>query len=454
MNDTSRVKPAEVSRRSCSPTLRSVVATWNERIRFRWDLEQMSKANPHLIDDIGLTRQQVEAEIAKPFWQESTTSPREDRIPWAAMAGIIATVTMGALAQGVLYPLLSFILERQGTSPGLIGLSAAMTPLGFIVSAAFTPALARRVGGSRLAILCSILTALTLAAIAWTQDVWAWMPLRFLLGFFSKPPYVICETWLISITPPSRRGRIMGLYSSIVSGGFAIGPLSLGLVGTQGWAPFMIGIVAFLLCALIVLAVVPRLPKRAHEGKAVSVGGFFALAPLLMFAVFAAAAFEQTLISLFAVYGAAFDSADGRIASLIGCFIAGDAVLQIWLGRLAERLGSAQTMLFCVLASLAGCLLLPLAFNSWLIWPLLFAWGGVSFGIYTMSLIQLGERFTGQALIAGNAAFAFAWGTGGIVGSPATGLAMQLIGHQGLPLSLGLLCCALAVFLMAERRRV
>ena len=29
----------------------------------------MSKANPHLIDDIGLTRRQVEAEIAKPFWQ-------------------------------------------------------------------------------------------------------------------------------------------------------------------------------------------------------------------------------------------------------------------------------------------------------------------------------------------------------------------------------------------------
>ena len=89
-----------------------------------------------------------------------------------------------------------------------------------------------------------------------------------------------------------------------------------------------------------------------------------------------------------------------------------------------------------------------------LIWPLVFVWGGVSFGIYTMSLIQLGERFTGQALIAGNAAFAVVWGIGGIVGSPATGLAMQLIGHQGLPSSLGLLCCVLAVFLMAERRRV
>lgn len=385
---------------------------------------------------------------------ESTTSPQGNRTPWAAMAGIIATITVFAVAQGLTYPLLSFILERQGTTSGLIGLSAAMTPLGFIVSAPFIPALARRAGGARLAIVCSFLTAPTLFAIAFTQDVWAWMPLRFLLGFLANPLYVISETWLIAVTPAPRRGRIMGLYSSVVSGGFAIGPLSLGLVGTQGWPPFLIGIVAFLLCGLIVLAVVPRLPDMPEEGEQISVGGFFALAPLLLFAVFTAAAFEQTLLSLFAVYGAALGSAEERIASLITCFIAGNAVLQILLGRVAEHLGSTRTMSFCTLTCLACCLLLPSIFNSWLIWPLVFVWGGVSFGIYTMSLIQLGERFTGPALIAGNAAFAFAWGIGGIVGSPATGLAMQLIGHQGLPSSLGLLCGVLAAFLMAERRRL
>ncbi|RVH85121.1 MFS transporter, partial [Sinorhizobium meliloti] len=49
---------------------------------------------------------------------ESTTLSRQDQIPWAAMAGIIATVTVFAVAQGLTYPLLSFILERQGTTPG------------------------------------------------------------------------------------------------------------------------------------------------------------------------------------------------------------------------------------------------------------------------------------------------------------------------------------------------
>jgi MFS family permease len=385
---------------------------------------------------------------------ESTTSTGESGIPWAAMAGIIATVSVFALAQGLTYPLLSFILERQGTTPALIGLSAAMTPLGFIVSAPFIPALAQRVGGARLAILCALLAAFALAAIGFVQDVRAWMPLRFLLGVFANPLYVVSETWLIALTPAARRGRILGLYSSVVSGGFAIGPLSLGLVGTAGWAPFLVGIVAFLLCSLIVLAVAQRLPDMPQEGEAVSIGGIFSRAPLLLFAVFTAAAFEQTFVSLFAVYGTALGSSEARIAALITVFIAGNAVLQVVLGRIAERCGAARTMLACALAALFFCLLLPQVFAAWPVWPLLFVWGGVSFGIYTMALIELGERFTGQALIAGNAAFALVWGIGGMTGSPATGLAMQLIGHQGLPASLGLLCFMLALLLVLRRRRV
>lgn len=383
----------------------------------------------------------------------STTPLREERIPWAAMAGIIATVSVFAVAQGLTYPLLSFILERQGTSPGLIGLSAAMTPLGFILSAPFIPLLTRRIGAARLAICCAILAALSLTAIASTQDAWLWMPLRLLLGIFANPLYVISETWLITIAPASRRGRIMGLYASLVSAGFAIGPLSLGLVGTQGWPPFLIGIGAFLFCGLIVLAVMPRLPKMAHEGESTSVGGFVRLAPLLLFGVFAAAAFEQSLLSMLAVYGAAYGSPEGRLASLITCFIAGNAVMQILLGRLAERLGSAPAMIFCALTAVAGCLLLPVCFDSWLAWPLVFVWGGASFGIYTMSLIQLGERFTGQFLIAGNAAFALFWGIGGMLGSPVTGMVMQLVGHQGLPITLGVLCGVLALLLIVKLRR-
>ncbi|WP_348628295.1 DUF1127 domain-containing protein, partial [Mesorhizobium sp. M4A.F.Ca.ET.050.02.1.1] len=51
-------------------SLRGTIAAWRRQARFRWDLKRISETNPHLIDDIGLTRRQVEEEIAKlPFWQ-------------------------------------------------------------------------------------------------------------------------------------------------------------------------------------------------------------------------------------------------------------------------------------------------------------------------------------------------------------------------------------------------
>ena len=49
--------------------LRSVIAAWRERIYFRRELEQLLKNNPELIDDVGLTKRQIEAAIAKPFWR-------------------------------------------------------------------------------------------------------------------------------------------------------------------------------------------------------------------------------------------------------------------------------------------------------------------------------------------------------------------------------------------------
>ncbi len=43
-----------------------VVFTWMQRIHSR---EQLKSLNDHVLTDIGLTRQEVEREIRKPFWK-------------------------------------------------------------------------------------------------------------------------------------------------------------------------------------------------------------------------------------------------------------------------------------------------------------------------------------------------------------------------------------------------
>ncbi|MDG4906464.1 MFS transporter [Mesorhizobium sp. WSM4898] len=375
-----------------------------------------------------------------------------ETVQWAAITGVIATVSVFAIAQGLSYPLLSFILQRQGVSPAVIGLSAAMTPVGFILSSPLIPGLARRFGAGRTALICAGLSALVLALIGWTQDVYLWFPLRFLVGEVTNPLYVLSEIWVIALAPPSRRGRVMGIYSTIISAGFAAGPLCLLAVGTEGWPPFLVGIFAFLFCGACLAVVVKRLPRVDEAGEKVSVLGFMPLAWLLLSAVVAAAGFEQSVLALLPVYGTHFDIPETRMSALLSMMIAGNIAMQVPLGLLAERLTARLVRFGCVSVTVLGCALLPALIETPLIWPCVFIWGAVSYGIYTMSIIELGERFTGSALVAGNASFSLMWGVGGILVPPLTGGVMDLIGAAGLPVTLGAICAALAVATVIRRR--
>ena len=375
---------------------------------------------------------------------------------WAAIAGVIATVSVFAIAQGLSYPLLSFVLQSQGVSPGMIGLSAAMTPIGFIVSAPVVPMLARRFGAARTALTCAALSALTLLLVGWTYDVYAWFPLRFMIGVVTNPLYVLSETWVIALAPPARRGRIMGIYATVISMGFAAGPLCLLAVGTQGWPPFLVGVGAFVICGACLASVIRRLPRADTGGKPVSVWQFIALAKLLTFTVVVAAGFEQAVLALLPVYGALHGIPAFDMSALLTVMIAGNIAMQVPFGLLAERFSARPVRFGCIVATVLGCLLLPLSIHTPLIWPLLFLWGSASYGIYTMSIVELGERFTGKTMVAGNAAFAMVWGVGGIVMPPLGGSVMGLAGASGLPLTLGLMCSVLgvatAVSMLRERR--
>ena len=374
-------------------------------------------------------------------------------VPWLAIGAVTATVSVFAIAQGLSYPLLAFILERQGVSPTMIGLSAAMSPLGMIVASSFVPRLVNWLGGVRTVLICSVMCATMFALIGATQNLWLWFPLRFMLGFSVIPLYVLSEVWMIALAPAHARGRFMGVYTSIISLGFALGPATLALVGTQGWAPFLVGISAFVTCGLFVLAVSARLPAFHEDEQQGTVRRFLPVAPTLLLAVVVAAGFETAMMSLLPSYGRAFAIGEGQMATLLTVFIVGNFALQVPLGLLADRWNARGVMLLCAVMAIVGCALLPVVLGTPAQWPVAFFWGAFAYGIYTMAIVELGQRFTGSMLVAGNAAFALMWGLGGISGPPSAGIAMQVFGANGLPLILASLCLILVVVALLRARQ-
>ncbi|TPI58690.1 MFS transporter [Mesorhizobium sp. B3-1-3] len=381
----------------------------------------------------------------------------EDRPQWAALAGVTAALAMFGAAQGLSSPLFTLLMQSQGFSPGLIGLSAAMMPVGLILSASFVPAAVRLFGARTLAVGCSLVGALCFLAIFYLQNWVAWYVIRFIIGLVINPLYVLGEVWALSLAPPSRRGRVMGVFNTLMGAGYAAGPFALTLLGTEGWAPFSVGIVGFLLCAIILRLVSSKLTGFEDDGQpAGSFVGFARLAPALLLAVLVSAAVQQSTYALVPVFGAGYGLPEAMLAALVMMLSLGNIILQIPLGLLAERFGGRPMILACAVATTGCAILLPLLIATPLIWGVLLVMGAVGYGVYTMALVELGSRFKGSLLVTGNAAFALLWGVGGIVGPPGAGALMQAIGPLGLPaviVGLDVLLVSFALYRTLQRQR-
>jgi MFS family permease len=357
----------------------------------------------------------------------------------------ISTIGVFCLTIGLSYPLLALILENRGTSTGLIGLNAAMTPLGIIVSSPFIPMLARRWGAwfSCVAGLC--LAAVLLVLLGVFRDVMIWFPLRFLLGVANTVIFITSEAWINQLAEPGIRGRTIGLYNTIAAAGFALGPLALAVIGSQGWLPFLVGVAGIFLALPFVVMARDHLPEFNGKEKA-SVFSFFSLAPLLLLAVAAAALFDQVVMSLLPIYGLRHGVTEATGSLMLTVLIVGNVLLQIPIGWLADRFSRRYLLSWLAFATVAGCILLVWWIEgSLFIWPMLFVWGAVAFGTYTIAMVDLGDRFSGALLLAGNSAFGVMWGLGGIIGPSVSGVAMDLMGPEGLPLTLGVLFAILGI---------
>lgn len=173
----------------------------------------------------------------------SNLTARERRLSLGAVYACMFAVGVG---MGLSLPLLSLILERNGVSATLNGANTTVGALAMIVVSPFIPAIAARLGTARFLIACYIVAAAALVSFRATNDLVAWFILRFVLNSALQGLFIVSEVWINQIAAESNRGRLVAIYTSIFSAGFALGPLIIQGLGTTGWAPFIAGGAAML----------------------------------------------------------------------------------------------------------------------------------------------------------------------------------------------------------------
>lgn len=355
-----------------------------------------------------------------------------EEIHWPSLVAAISSISSVGIAIGLGLPLLSIILEKRGVPSTLIGLNTAMAGVAAMIAAPITTKLAHKYGVANVMLWAVVFSALSAVGFYYAENLWLWFPLRLVFHGATTTLFILSEFWINAASPPKRRGFVLGLYATVLSLGFAAGPLIFSLVGSDGILPFLIGAVAILVAGIPVFIARGESPVLEEKPELHFMRYVF-LVPTATAAVFVFGAVEAGGLSLFPIFATRSGFGESQAALLLTVMGIGNVVFQIPVGLLSDRIRDKRPLLTAMAClGLCGSLLLPLLATNWILLAcVLLFWGGCVSGLYTVGLSHLGSRLTGPDLAAANAAFVFCYAVGTVAGPQAIGSAIDVAGTNG-----------------------
>ena len=362
------------------------------------------------------------------------------------IAGFI-TVAIVGVGLSLSMPLLSMLFELRNIQSSLIGLHATISSAGAIAIAPMVTPLAKKLGFSKLLIFAISTSAICLLSFFWINNFWLMIPTRFIFHSAITIVIILSEFWINIEAPESKRGLILGAYATIMSMGFMIGPIILRLSNIESIIPFMSGAIIISLSLLPVLLCNNNVPKILPEEESTSFRKFFNLAPLAILGVFIFAISESGILSMFSVYTFKIGYSIDELSIFLIAMGIGNIIFQLPIGFCIDRIDKNKLFLVFALFGTLGASIIPFVVPYKLILIIImFLWGGIMPGLYTLGLASIGSQFKGQELAAANSAFIMMYSIGMLLGPLVVGSGMDVWKPHG---AIGSLALLFGVFTMS-----
>jgi MFS family permease len=345
-----------------------------------------------------------------------------------SLAGVIAAMAVVNLVYGITFPLLALVLDSQGVSKTLIGLSTIAQAAAVLLIAPWAPGLLRRFAPSTLMQIVSVCLSVLFIIAGLFPNVWFWFPLRFVIGALTAMLWILSETLINDLAEDRWRGRIIGLYAAVGAAGFAMGPLLLILTGSEGMLPF------YSTSALILLAGIPLFFVThkwiGHEEKKTDgLWKIFLLAPTIMLINVVYAASAESMLTFFPIFGISLGLSENFALGLMTIMGIGAMILTLPISWLADHVDRMGLLVACIMLTMLGLFFMPQLIQQPLVAGVYaFLFGGVEGMIYVLGVILVGERFKGGTLAAATTMFTACWGAGTVVGPLLVGVGMDRYG--------------------------
>jgi MFS family permease len=193
----------------------------------------------------------------------------------AAFAGIFVVTMLGLVSIGATLPVLPrYVKGPLGGGDIEVGIVTGAFAITGLACRPLAGHLADTRGRKRVVIGGSIATAIAGVLYFVPAGIPGLIVARLFLGLGEGAVYTAGSAWVVDMTPPERRGRIIGLYGLAIWGGLALGPPigELILHATSFEMVWVFAAAAPLIGALIALRIPESFAPRSaeHERRLIS----------------------------------------------------------------------------------------------------------------------------------------------------------------------------------------
>lgn len=368
------------------------------------------------------------------------------RKTYAAIITPIISMLILTIGNGLFTTITTLQLKNLQASNLIVGLVGAAYFFGLMVGSYSSQKLITRVGHIRAyATFAAVIGVATLLQGIFALP-WAWMILRFLVGYALAGLFIVIESWILVSSEESSKGRMMAFYLLSYYLAQACSQLLLKV-------PFPSTLVAFCLIAgLATLSIVPvsmtRFAAPELSGMAwVSPLKIYRKAPLGMWASLASGLILGSIYAMYPLFLLQSGLSHSQIAIVMFTTLLGGALLQLPIGKLSDQFDRRKVLVFLALLSAVLALYLVFVHESYIMLLIAsFLLGGMSFTIYPLSISHTSDYTSANESVAAVSVLTIFYGLGSGIGPVVVPGFMHAIGANGFFVFLCLISILLGVY--------
>ena len=331
------------------------------------------------------------------------------------------------IALGYFFTLVVIIAKYNNFPEGIIGIIAGSFSLGLMTAGFFVSYILDKIGLYKTMFIGIFVQTICVIIMFVFFNPSNLILNHFIMGVFGGMIWMTMDTWVNLVSDNKNRGKAIGFYNSAITLGFAIGPLFIGIFGTEGILPIFIAICLMIIRTPVIMTIkqqvnnvkIPKLEKKLNFS-------FIKIAPFIFIAIFVSGVIDSSFGALFPAYMINEFFSDKQIGFLFFIGLIIGVFLQPLVGALTDKINKR----FLIILFLIFHLIWPLLLHNFIseiiiVYVSIIIWGFASISLYTVTLAYLGERVKITELSIATSVFIIIFEFGEFVGPITIGFIMD-----------------------------